>query len=169
MNKFIRAKGTLFIKWSLFCFFFLILAGCLNEPLYEKNIPINSYLWNHQQAPEFKVYIANTNQRLDLFLNLRHTAQYKYSNLSLIVEEVNPKNQEKRYHLEFQLTTPDGRWKGLGTGNILSHQVQFLNDHHFADTGEYTFRIKQNMRINPLPEIVDIGIKVVNGKVIASK
>ena len=168
MDKFILAKGSLLKKWSLFCFF-LILTSCLDNPLYEKNISINNYSWNYQQTPEFNVHVANTDQHFDLFLNLRHTSHYKYSNISLLIEEVSPKKQTKEYRVELKLTTPDGRWKGAGTGNILSNQVLFLKDHHFADTGEHTFRIKQNMRINPLPEIVDVGLKVVNGKVIATR
>lgn len=131
-------------------------------------MPIDHYAWGHQQVLEFKVNVDDNNQRYDLFLNLRHTSKYKYSNLSVIIEEISPKNQEQKYPIELQLTTPDGRWIGTGTSNILSYQVQFLKGHHFTDTGEYTFRVKQNMRVNPLPEIVDVGIKVMNGKVIAS-
>lgn len=168
MDKFILAKGTLIKKWSLFCFFFII-TGCLDNPLYEKNISINNYSWGYRQTPEFNVNVADTNQRFDLYLNLRHTSHYKYSNISLLIEEVSPKKQIKEYHVKLQLTTSDGRWKGIGTGNILSNQILFLKDHHFSDTGEYTFRIKQNMRINPLTEIVDVGMKVINGKVIATR
>lgn len=166
MNKFILAKAVL--KWSLFCFLFFILNGCLDNAVYEKNIPTDNLLWDRKQIPHFNIHIDNTNQNFELYLNLRHTSKYKYSNISLIIEEESPKNQVKRYRVELQLADSDGRWKGIGAGRILSSQVPFLNNHHFADTGIYTFKIKQNMPVNPLPEIVDVGIKVINGKVIAS-
>lgn len=166
MNKFNLAKAAL--KWSLFCFLFLILNGCLDNTVYEKNIPTTNLTWDRQQEPQFNIHINDTNQNFDLFLNLRHTSKYKYSNISLIIEKVSPKKQIKRYRIELQLADSDGRWKGIGAGHILSNQVQFLNNYHFTDTGIYTYKIKQNMPINPLPEIVDVGIKVINGKVIAS-
>lgn len=166
MNKFILAKAAL--KWSLFCFLFFILSGCLDNTVYEKNIPTTNLLWDRQQEPQFNIHVDDTSQNFDIFLNLRHTSKYKYSNISLIIEEVSPKNQVKRYSVELQLADIDGRWKGIGAGRILSNQVSLLNNYHFADTGIYTFKIKQNMPVNPLPEIMDVGIKVINGKVIAS-
>lgn len=166
MNKLILAKEV--IKWFLFCFLFFISNGCINNSGYEKNISINKYLWDYQQVPEFKIHVQNTNQYIDVFLNLRHTSMYKYSNLSLLIEEIDPKNQVKKYHLELQLSDSDGRWRGVGAGNILSHQLRFIENHLLADTGTYVFKVKQNMSINPLPEIVDVGIKIINGKVIAS-
>ena len=34
-------------------------------------------------------------------------------------------------------------------------------DYSFPDTGIYTFTVEQNMRDNPLKNVVDVGIKVV--------
>lgn len=160
-NNFLTVKGDFFIKLSSFCFLFFLLSACSRNSIYEKNIAINEQLWFHRQVPEFEIHTTDTNRNFDIFVNLRHSSNYKYSNLSLIIQEVNPQKVEKTYRLEIQLAEPDGRWKGIGTGNILSYQVPFLKDYHFTDTGTYTFKIKQNMNINPLPDVLDVGIQVV--------
>lgn len=160
-NNFLTAKGDFFIKESSFCFLFFLLSACSQNSIYEKNIAINEQLWFHRQVPEFEIHTSDTNQNFDIFVNLRHSSNYIYSNLSLIIQEVNPQKVEKTYRLEIQLAESDGRWKGIGTGNILGYQVPFLKDYHFTDTGTYTFKIKQNMNINPLPDVLDVGIQVV--------
>ncbi len=166
-NKFIAAQGSLFIKLSSLCFLLFHLSSCSQSSVYERNITINDQLWFHRQVPEFEIHTIDTTQNFDIFVNLRHSSKYNYSNLALIIQEVSPTQEEKTYYIQLQLAEPDGRWKGIGTGNILSYQALFLKDYHFADTGIYTFRVKQNMNINPLPEILDVGIKVISGKVIA--
>lgn len=161
-NRFLTAKGALLGKLSSFCCLFLLLSACSQNSIYEKNTTIDNQLWFHRQVPEFEVHTIDTVQYFDVFVNLRHSSSYKYSNLSLIVEEVNPKKEEKAYRLEIELAESDGRWKGIGTGNVLSYEVPLLKDYHFADTGTYIFKIKQNMNVNPLPGILDVGIQVVN-------
>lgn len=160
-NKFHTAKGALLGKLGAFCFLFFILNACSSNSFYEKNSTIDDQLWFRRQVPEFEIHTSDTNQNFDIFVHLRHSSSYKYSNLSLIIEEVNPQKEEKAYRLEIELAESDGRWKGIGTGNVLSYEVPLLKDHHFADTGTYTFKIKQNMNINPLPGILDVGIQVV--------
>ena len=161
-NKFFRAKGRSFINGTSFCFLVFLLSACYQNSIYEKNISINDQLWFHRQIPEFKVHSVDTNENFDIFINLRHSSTYKYSNLSLIIDKIDPLNQETTYRIKLQLAEPDGRWKGVGTGNILSYQVPFLKDSHFSDTGIYTFKIKQNMNINPLPGVLDVGIQLLN-------
>lgn len=159
-NKFNTAKGRVFIRLSSFCFLFFLLSACSQNSVYEKNITLNDQLWLQQQELDFVIHTIDTNRNFDVFINLRHSSNYKYSNLSLIIQEINPKRQKKTYRLELHLAEPDGRWKGVGTGSILSYQALFLKDYHFADTGIYTFSIKQNMNVNPLPGILDIGLKL---------
>lgn len=165
MNKCIAAKKVFSIRLGFLCFLISLFSGCSELPEYEKNIPITNRSWSHKQIPEFRVHITSTNRSFDIFLNLRHSPKYKFSNLSLIIEETDPKQQEKDYPLVLQLANEDGLWKGVGTGNILGYQVPIIKNYHFLDTGIYTFRIKQNMRIDPLPEIFDIGILITNSKI----
>jgi gliding motility-associated lipoprotein GldH len=160
-NKCLTAKGAFLGKLGAFGFLFFILNACSSNSFYEKNSTIDDQLWFRRQVPEFEIHTIDTNQSFDIFVHLRHSSSYKYSNLSLMIEEVNPQKEEKAYRLEIELAESDGRWKGIGTGNVLSYEVLLLKDHHFADTGTYTFKIKQNMNINPLPGILDVGIQVV--------
>lgn len=73
---------------------------------------------------------------------------------------IRPDKQEKTYRLTLQLAEPDGRWKGIGSGNIFQNQVLILENYHFTDTGVYTFNIKPIMNLNPLLGIINIGLRV---------
>lgn len=163
-NKFLTAKSASLGKLGAFCFLFIILNACSSNSFYEKNSSIDDQLWFHRQVPEFEIHTIDSNQFFDIFVHLRHSSSYMYSNISLIVEEVNPKKEEKAYRLEIELAETDGRWKGIGTGNVFSYEIPLLKNHPFSDTGTYSFKIKQNMNINPLPGILDVGIQAVKSE-----
>lgn len=171
MDKLFITKNAQSYRLCILCFLLLLLSNCVQKPLYEQNNTIPNHSWSAENILELEITIPENNQSYDVFLNLRHTSKYALSNVSLLVQETGPKEQEKTYRIKLPLAMPDGRWNGIGTGNAFSHQVRFLKNHNFPDTGIYRFRIKHTMKINPLPEILDVGIRIfpLNGKVIASK
>jgi gliding motility-associated lipoprotein GldH len=53
-----------------------------------------------------------------------------------------------------------GKPLGDGLGDIFDHQIVSLQNYKFNKRGKYTFKIKQYMRQDPLPDIMSIGIRV---------
>lgn len=152
-------KGFLVRKSSL-GFLFFLLSACSQASLFEENVRIHEQHWNRQQVPEFQVHMSQPHSKMDVYISMRHSSKYKYANLALIVEEITPANKKTSYSVRFPVSDSEGRWLGTGAGNILNYQIPFLKDHHFTDTGLYSYRIRQNMSINPLPDVLDVGLKI---------
>jgi gliding motility-associated lipoprotein GldH len=93
-------------------------------------------------------------------LNLRHTGDYKYSNIFILVHEISPEGKTITERKEVKLALPDGEWLGKGSGNLYSYQVLVKSKYRFAKKGNYVFQLEQNMRDNPLREVSDVGIRI---------
>lgn len=143
--------------------FFIILglASCTNHAIFDQNIPIKDRAWTYDQNPSFNVHIQDSSAKYNVYINLRHSSDYDYSNIYVLLSEKGSKLKDTSYRKEIQLAQLDGRWLGKSAASL--YEIEYLAKENFTfpDTGLYNFSIEQNMRENPLKNIADIGIKVV--------
>jgi gliding motility-associated lipoprotein GldH len=142
----------------------LFLNGCTDpNVIIDQNTPIENHNWSYANRIKTSVKIDDAAIAYNLYLNLRVTGEYKYSNIFVLIRKNGPKlNGVTRY--EIKLANPDGEWLGQGSGNLYSYQVSFLTDFKFPEKGLYTFEVEQNMRDNPLHEVNDVGMRVEKAK-----
>ena len=139
----------------------LLFSGCTDRnTIIDQNAEITGHNWTYLNRFKFTFKIDDEKAAYNLYVNLRVTGDYKYSNLFVLVTQTGPgiKDAVKRY--EMKLANKDGEWLGKGSGNLYSYQEPFLVNHKFAAKGTYTFTIEQNMRDNPLREVSDVGLRV---------
>lgn len=66
----------------------------------------------------------------------------------------------ERDTVELTLADPSGKWLGSGMGDIWDNRVLFKQQFRFPEKGTYIFTLEQAMRIDPLPQIMDVGIRI---------
>lgn len=138
----------------------MLVASCTDTAVLDKNAAIADNTWHYDDRPEVTAHITDTGQRYDIYLNLRHTPDYQYSNIFLLVHQSGPGMRDTVERFELRLAEPDGRWLGRSTGSIYAHQQLIKENLHFPDTGLYHFTFEQNMRENPLREVADVGLRI---------
>lgn len=148
--------------WLIVGVYFLC-SGCVNSmqlDVYQKSISIPDYAWDYDFKPSFAFEIKDTTARYSLYITLRHTNQYPYSNLWLLVhsnyEGVKPKSKR----VELPLANIEGKWFGTGTGDIFEHRIPIQQNVRFDKIGTYYFKLEQDMRIHPLPDVMSVGLRV---------
>lgn len=154
-------KRVLKVYYFLFAAIVLAASGCTDRnAVIDQNTAIADHNWSYSNKIVYPVKIEDEKAAYNLYMNLRVTADYKYSNLFVLISQTGPgkKKQIKRY--ELKLANKDGEWLGKGSGNLYSYQVSFLTNYKFAAKAVYTFSIEQNMRDNPLKEVSDVGLRV---------
>lgn len=143
---------------------FMLLAscfqGCTDSAVLDTNKEITARNWSYAQVVRIPVTIVNPDQLYNLYMNLRHTADYKYSNIFVLIHQGGPAMKKITERREFKLAYPDGEWLGSGSGTFYSYQLLFRSNYKFPSAGTYVFEFEQNMRDNPLREISDVGIRV---------
>lgn len=146
---------------TFFLFLMLGLISCKDSlTVVDVNLELNKRNWSYAEKIRIPVKIESTDIPYNLYLNLRHTADYKYSNIFILIHVIGPDGKKSTERREFKLALPDGEWLGSGSGNIYSYQINFKENYKFPVKGTYIFELEQNMRDNPLFHVSDAGIRV---------
>jgi gliding motility-associated lipoprotein GldH len=145
-------------------FVFCLFVGCIPSNVYEKNIAIPSTAWDEKFVPEYDFNITDTTANYDIFLTLRHTDAYPYSNIWLQVNSQFPgANKDSVIKIEIPLAEANGKWLGRGMNEIWEHRMPLSASEkplHFSRSGHCKIKLHQIMRINPLPQIMSVGIRL---------
>lgn len=138
----------------------LIFSSCDQTRVFEAARPIANRQWQYADTMQFQVPISDTTQRYNVDINLRHTNEYPYNNLYIWVYTTYPSGKIFKNRVNLPLAEPDGKWYGSGLGDVLSVPINIQQNAVFPEKGTYIFALEQDMRQNPLPEILDIGVRV---------
>jgi gliding motility-associated lipoprotein GldH len=141
------------------CVMLLALVSCNNNNLVDSNVTVAENSWTYAKSAKAVVEIKEAEQPHQIYFKLRHTADYRYSNLFVLMR-LKGDGINKTIRYQFKLAKGDGEWLGKGSGDLYTHNFPLLTNYHFPKPGKYTIEIEQNMRDNPLLGISDIGITV---------
>ncbi len=151
-----------------FLFVFLVFSACDSNRVYDeyKTLPNQ---WNKDSIITFNVNPPDSTDAYNVFVNLRNTNEYKYSNLFLIVSTKFPNGKVITDTLEYRMTNPNGEFLGTGFSDIKENKLWYKEDIVFQESGEYKFTVQHAMRENGkvdgvinLEGIVDVGIRIEN-------
>lgn len=141
--------------------FAIALVSCLdNRTLVDTNLELKNRNWSYVEKVKVPLTVEDNSRLYNIFINLRHTSKYNYSNIFLLIHIIEPNGKRVTQRKEFKLALSDGEWLGSGSGNLYSYQLLFKENYKFPSKGKYIIEIEQNMRDNPLNEITDAGIRV---------
>lgn len=142
----------------------LFASSCLQSNVFEKNVALPGNRWKSDLKPAFSFHISDTSAHYLLYVTLRHTDAYHFSNIWLQVSTRMPGDtQTKPERVEIPLAQADGKWMGRGMNEIWQHQMSLSGVqgyHRFPRKGIYTIQLEQIMRVDPLPEIMSVGIRI---------
>lgn len=147
-------------KWGIGISLLLLLGACADPTFYDVYHDIPNRSWSQHEKQRFEVHVDDATKHYELWLYIRHTGEYNYTNLFVSTQAKGPKLQDSSHRYTLNLATSDGRWTGTRAGNLYVNRLLLKADYSFPDTGMYTFDIQQNMVDNPLMDITDVGLKI---------
>lgn len=150
-------------KFSTYFFSILsvvILYACNNNVVFEKNVDIPDYRWQISAPLKFEVNVEDTLSKNNFYINLRHASGYAFSNIFLFLKTTTPSGKLASDTIEITLAEKNGKWTGDGSGDIWDTRTLFKPDFVFPESGQYTFELQQAMRVDPLPQVMDAGIRI---------
>lgn len=153
-------NNRFFIPVSLMLSVILLLPSCGNKALFDDNLAIQNEIWTPDNNAIFKVEVKDTVHAYKFMINVRHTIDYRFSNLYVFMNTRFPNGNITRDTIECVLAAPDGKWVGKGFGELKQNQILLNSALRFPLKGEYAFEIEQGMRVKELKGITDIGIRI---------
>jgi len=152
--------------WLALSYLMLGVAGCNTNNLIDTNVEMPQRNWSYTDKVKAVVGIKDNTKAFSLKFKLRHTADYRYANLYILLNMSGPGLPKVTRRYQYKLAESDGQWLGKGSGNLYTYVLPLLSEYHFPQSGNYTIEIEQNMRDNPLREISDAGIIVAGSSTI---
>lgn len=155
--------------------FWIILFGCAFVCSCDSNRVFDEYKsvpnqWHKDSIISFNVIPPDSTNNYNLFVNLRNTNEYKYSNLFLIVEMDYPNGKIQKDTLEYKMADPNGKLLGKGFTDVKENKLWYKGFDRpfvFNESGEYKIKIQHAMRkngqvngIDNLEGITDIGFRI---------
>ncbi|HEX5003557.1 MAG TPA: gliding motility lipoprotein GldH [Bacteroidia bacterium] len=138
----------------------MLMAACDSNRLFEDNKEIPDHEWYQDKPVVLNAVIEDTSIGYNVYINIRNAGYYRFSNIYLFLNTRMPDGVMQRDTVECTLASPEGKWLGDGLGDIWDNRILFRKDVFFRQKGEYRFELIQAMRIDPLPGIMDAGMRI---------
>ena len=161
-----RRTSRLLLVAVIFCF---LITSCDSKAVFDvyKSVPNQ---WHKDSVISYTLKAPDTLKNYDLYVQLRNTNDYKFSNLFLIVELNYPNGKVVKDTLEYKMAAPNGELLGTGFSDLKENKLWFRGfkkPFKFNEEGDYTVNIQHAMRnngdvngIENLEGITDIGFRV---------
>jgi gliding motility-associated lipoprotein gldH len=147
--------------------FISLLLGCNNGVEYSQYASLPDG-WEAHNPVLFQVEVTDSLTPKDIFIMVRNTEQYPFSNLFLITKMEEPKSNKVIVDtLEYEMATPEGKWLGDGYSAIKESKLWYKEQFVFPTKGKYNIKIEQAMRkigdnegVMVLKGITEVGLRV---------
>jgi gliding motility-associated lipoprotein GldH len=149
--------------------FAFVTFSCQQNKTFDRYTSLSS-AWNKHDIISYEFVAPDNLNPYNLFINLRTTTDYKFSNLFLVVELNYPYGKVTKDTLEFLMAKPSGELLGTGFSSVKEHKLWFKGHDGafvFSEEGRYKVHIQQAMRLRGNPKgisnldgIIDVGFSV---------
>jgi len=167
MKKIALNLGKILLLFTLVSY----TASCTKNMVYNQFKPIENNQWHKDSIVKFVVNSTDTIQKKNIFVTLRNNKDYEFSNLFLIVGIKFPNNYQIVDTLEYEMTSPEGRFLGTGMSDIKENKLEYKTNVTFSLQGDYDISIQQAMRktrdidgLSYLEGITDVGLQIEKAK-----
>lgn len=154
---------VLLMVWSI------TLSSCNQNTTFDRYTSLPSG-WPQGQPVSYQFDIGDTIQNHNLFLKIRTTEAYPFSNLFLLVDMQYPDGQIQKDTLEFLMANPDGSMLGQGYTTTKEHKLWYRGHQDafvFPQIGAYTIAIShanrelgQDKGVELLNGVIDVGFSI---------
>lgn len=136
------------------------LSACDTNRLVDVFEPVEGGAWHYEDVKSIRLSVTDTVSLHNFYLNLRHEGTYEWRNLYLRLKFTSPNADTAVQLLSVPLADASGKWLGSGLGDMYEVQHLFKEGIQFKQVGEYTIELEQHMRVNPLPGVLDVGLRI---------
>jgi len=138
----------------------VVISSCDRNRIFEENQAVENNTWKSDDIKTFSFDVTDTISPVNIYVNLRTTTDYPYSNIYLFMYSLYPNGNSNKDTLEFLLAKPDGEWLGENSGTVVEFKGMIASGGRFSTAGTYKFQLQHAMREPELTEIIDVGIRV---------
>ncbi len=146
----------------------IILVVCLISTLwscnkldsFEQTVFFPEHQWASKNQPSFQFEVKDTVASYNIYVVIRHEDAFHFNNLWLNIITTAPSEKSNTQKVNLQLANNATGWLGSGMDDVFDHRIRITNSPIHLKKGVYQFSLQQIMREDPLPSILNAGIRV---------
>ena len=146
----------------------IILAVCLISTLwscnkldsFEQTVFFPEHQWASKNQPSFQFEVKDTVASYNIYVVIRHEDAFHFNNLWLNIITTAPSEKSNTQKVNLQLANNATGWLGSGMDDVFDHRIRITSSPIHLKKGIYQFSLQQIMREDPLPSILNAGIRV---------
>lgn len=141
----------------------LLLSACDDNRVYEQISDFDNRQWISAEKPQFEFFINDISKRYNLYTDIRNSVSYPYSRFffTYYLQDSTGSDLQKQLVTEFLFDAKTGKPFGKsGIGDLYDHRFLLLENYQFPNTGKYRVVFEQFMRMDTLPGIMSVGLRV---------
>jgi len=140
---------------------FGLLISCSDENIiFNEYVDIENTQLSYKDTIIFQTSILDTINLHNVFLQLRTSTDYKWSNMFIFSEIYFPNNKTRTDTFEVFLMDKNGNWNGDKSGIVANFKHSLYKNIKFPIKGDYKFKLIQAMRDTILKEVISVGLKI---------
>lgn len=150
-----------FSRWIILCIASMVMMSCGESAVYQNSKMLSEEGWPKYKVISFDYDSKDTTGNYRILVDIRNDNNYPFQNFWLFVHTMSPDSVEYSDTLNCVLADNYGKWVGRSSGSMYHVPVEFIHSTPFKKTGTYHFDLVQGMRMDTLPGIKEIGIRIV--------
>ncbi len=145
------------------CMAAMLLWACDDSRVYEEVTDFDQQQWIISEKPSFEFVIDDVNAKYNLYSNIRNSVSYPYSRFffTYYLQDSSGVEIQKKLMTQTLFDVKTGEPFGKsGIGDLYDHRFLLVKDLQFKKKGTYRVVFEQFMRIDTLPGIMAVGLRV---------
>lgn len=140
-------------------FIALFISGCNKNKVYEEhktNFP--QFRWEKSNVVEFNPEIIDNDSNYEITIALRHIFGFNLKSIKIDLEMISPSGEKTMNEYLLSFYDDQGDLLSVCAGDFCDMEQLIEDDFKFKETGEYQIKIYHRMDINPIPNIMEVGL-----------
>jgi gliding motility-associated lipoprotein GldH len=150
--------------FSVILYLLAALMGCQDNITYQQNRSLENGKWFEKNVLNFQFEVSDLQKDYQLYYTFENGLDFPNYNfyLSFYLEDAqgNILKQQLQQVLFFNSKTGTPTGKPNFGSNRFTNEILALEKIKFSVKGKYTLKLKQYMRVDPVPEIWSVGVKL---------
>ena len=141
------------------CFGAATFISC-REASYEMYHNITGSQWDKEQKLLFHFDSLDASQLFKISLLVRHGNTYPFRNIWFFISTYYPNGEVEKDTVNMFLANLKGQWLGVSGGGLITCEQKIKPFYSFRQSGTIVMELVHGMRVNPLPNVYNVGLKM---------
>ena len=144
----------------VFSFSILSILSCGPNYIFDESKEIEGGEWAYVDTLNFEVDIKDTLEIYNLYLDIEHSTDFSKQNIYIQIYTQFPSGQRIKERVAIDFADKLGQWYGDCNTEKCDLRVNIQEGAFFNLAGKHVFTIEQYMRIDPLPGINKVALRI---------